>query len=59
MICSAVLIVASLLSPAPDAEKIKSVVYQKGTDMGEDVKFDFTLSVGLLIAILWIWYYLS
>ena len=58
VVCSVILILGSLLAPAPDAEKIAKVTYHK-IDEGSDRKTDAILSIVLVIMILILWAWFS
>jgi len=58
-ICTAVLVVVSLASETPDANKIKNITYQPGASDGIGSKPTFWYSLLLGAFILFLWWYLS
>jgi len=61
VVCSAVLIVASLLTKSPDLEKIKGVTYDWTSRFGfvQENKMDLLLSLVLIFLIFLIWVFFS
>lgn len=55
VICSVVLIVVSLLTPAPDQAKIEKITYSRGTSKLPSGSSEAILSVILVVAILILW----
>ena len=58
LICSMVMLLVSYMTPEPDYEKIKDVIYTKNTSNGDssDLKTDKILTGLLIVCVLLIWY---
>ena len=61
IVCSGIMLLVSYLTPEPDYEKIKDVIYVSGSNSenGKDLKLDKLLTCVLIIAVLIIWYVFS
>ena len=61
VICSAILIVVSLVTQKPEYSKIEHITYNWGEKfkITSETKFDLILSIGLIVIILIIWWYFS
>ena len=61
VVCSAILVVVSLLTPKPDEEKIKDITYDPGQSItaGLLTSGNFILSIILLVIVLGLWLTLS
>ncbi len=59
VICTVILIVTSLLTPEPDEEKIKDVVYHKTIEDTTATRSSLWLTLGLIVIIAFLWSYFS
>lgn len=59
VICTVILIAVSLLTAAPDEERIKDVVYRKTIDETEVTKRSIWWTLGLFVVIAFLWIYFS
>ncbi|MBI45501.1 MAG: sodium transporter [Candidatus Marinimicrobia bacterium] len=60
LICSGIMLIISYMTPEPDYEKIKNVIYTSSdTKDAEDLKIDKSLTFLLIIFVLIIWYIFS
>lgn len=60
IICAIVLVMVSRFTEAPEASKVEMLTFQQGKDWGQaSRKTDIRLTIGLIIAVLFLWWLFS